>query len=130
MTYRRADATIDAVGDAEGALFDGGTVQFRTGAQPATPDTAASGTLLGTVTLANPAFLGSTGGVNTADTITSDTSADASGTVAHARILDSVAAIIGDASCGSGSGDFDFDNPVVVIGGTIAVTSLTLNTPE
>ena len=129
MAYRRAVATRNAVADAEGALLDGGTIQIRTGAQPTAVDDAAQGTLLGTLTFANPAFGSASSGVATADTITSDTSADNSGTAGHARLLKSGGAIHSDATCGQGSGDFDFDNNVIVAGGTIAVSSLTLTAP-
>lgn len=37
-------------------VFEGGIIEIRTGTQPATADAAATGTLLGTVTLASGAF--------------------------------------------------------------------------
>lgn len=129
MAYRRATATRNAVVEAESDLLDGGTIQFRTGAQPTNVDDAAGGTLLGTVGFATPAFGAASSGVVTADTITSDTSADNSGTAGHARLLKSGGAIHSDATCGQGSGDFDFDNNVIVAGGTIAVSSLTMTAP-
>lgn len=130
MAYRRATATRQAVGDAEAALYNDGDIQIRTGAQPTNVDDAAGGTLLGTLGFSATAF-GATNssGVAAANAISSDTSADNSGTAGHARLLNSSAAIVGDASCGQGSGDFNFDNAVVVAGGTIAVSSLTLTTP-
>ena len=129
MTYRRATATRNAVANAEGDLLDGGSIQIRTGSQPTNVGDAASGTLLGTLTFAGTAFGAPSTGVVTAASITSDTNADASGTAGHARLLDSGAAIHSDASCGLGSGDFNFDNNVIVIGGTIAISSLTLTAP-
>lgn len=126
MAYRRATATRSAVADAEAALLNGGTIEIRTGTQPTNVDDAAGGTLLGTLGFSNPAFGAASSGVATADTITSDTSADASGTAGHARLLKSGGAIHSDATCGQGSGDFDFDNNVIVAGGTIAVSSMTL----
>lgn len=131
MAYRRATATRQTVGDAEKALFNAGTIQIRTGAQPATPDTAASGTLLGTLTFGATAFgATNTSGVASLNSVTSDTSADASGTAGHARLLNSSAAIVGDVTCGQGSGDINFDNAVIVAGGTIAISSGSLTTPQ
>lgn len=131
MAWRRATATRQTVGDAEKALFNSGTMQLRTGAQPSTPDTAATGTLLGTVTFsATAAGATNSSGVSTFNSITSDTSADASGTAGHARALTSGVAIVGDCTCGLGSGDISFDNNVIVAGGVIAVSSLTLTTPQ
>lgn len=126
MAYRRATATRNSVADTEGDLLNSGTIQIRTGAQPTNVDDAAQGTLLGTLTFASTAFSAPSSGAVTAGSITSDTNADASGTAAHARLLTSGAAIHSDASCGQGSGDFNFDNNVIVAGGTIVVSSLVL----
>lgn len=129
MALRLATATrnlgIDAIGDA----LNGGTIQIRTGAVPTNVGDAAQGTLLGTLTFNATAFGAPATGVVTANTITSDTSADNSGTAGHARLLTSGAAIHSDATCGQGSGDFNFDNNVIVAGGTIAVSSLTMTQP-
>lgn len=130
MALRLATATRNALANTLGDALDSGSIQVRTGSQPATPDTAASGTLLGTLAYPNPAFGAPSTGVVTANAITSDTSADASGTAGHVRQLDSGAAIHSDATCGQGSGDFNFDNSVIVSGGVIAVSSLTMTVPQ
>jgi hypothetical protein len=131
MAYRRATATRQTVGDAEKALFNSGTIQIRTGSAPSAPNDAAQGTLLGTLTFsATAAGATNSSGVATFNTITSDTSADNSGTAGHARFLTSGAAIIGDCTCGQGSGDINFDNAVIVAGGVIAISSMTLTTPQ
>lgn len=129
MAYRRATATRNSVADTEGDLLNSGTIQIRTGAQPTNVDDAATGTLLGTLTFSATAFGAPSTGVVTAASITSDTNADASGTAGHARLLTSGAAIHSDATCGQGSGDFNFDNSSIVVGGTIACASLTLTAP-
>ncbi len=129
MTYRRSTATRNAVADAEGDLLNSGSIQIRTGPQPTNVGDAAQGTLLGTLLFSATAFGAPATGVVTAAAITSDVNADNSGTAQHARLLDSGAAIHSDASCGQGSGDFNFDNAVIVAGGTIAVSSLTLTAP-
>ncbi len=126
MAYRRATATRNSVADTEGDLLNSGTIQIRTGAQPTNVDDAAGGTLLGTLGFAATAFGAPSTGVVTAGAISSDTNADNSGTAGHARLLTSAPAIHSDATCGQGSGDFNFDNAVIVAGGTIAVSSLTL----
>lgn len=126
MAYRRATATRSAVADAEGDLLNGGSIQLRTGPQPTNVDDAAQGTLTGTVTFSATAFGAPASGVVTANAIGSDTSADASGTIGHARLLKSDGSIHSDADVGQGSGSISFDNAVVVAGGTIAISSLTL----
>ena len=129
MSYRRATATRDAVANTEGDLLNSGTIQIRTGGAPTNVNDAAQGTLLGTCGFAATAFGAPSTGVVTAGAISSDTNADNSGTAGHARLLDSGAAIHSDATCGQGSGDFNFDNNVIVAGGTIAISSLTLTAP-
>ncbi len=106
-----------------------GTLKIYTGAQPTNVSDNPSGTLLGTLTFSNPAFGNSSTGTATASAITSDTSADASGTALHAVILDAAGNPLMDMTCGQGSGDINFDNSVIVAGGTIAVSSMTLTQP-
>lgn len=125
MATRLSNSGRSNACDAVVDTLDSGTIQIRTGAQPTNVDDAASGTLLGTLTFGGTAFGAASNGVATANAITSDTSADASGTAAHARILTSGAAIKADCTCGQGSGDINFDNNVIVAGGTIAISSAT-----
>src|SRR3546814_13515378 len=59
MPSRVSGEAARAMLDAGCALLNGGYVEVRTGSQPAGgTDTAATGTLLGTITLPNPAFGG------------------------------------------------------------------------
>lgn len=122
---KAADAIVDDLDAGAGA----GTIAIRTGAQPTNVGDADTGTLLGTLTFSDPAFGAASTGVATASAITSDSSADASGTAGHARLKDSDANIHSDATCGQGSGDFNFDNAVIVAGGVIAVSSCTITVP-
>jgi len=129
MSLRLATATRSAACDAIVDLLDSGSIEIRTGAQPTNVGDAAQGTLLGTLTFGATAFGASASGVATANAIASDTSADNSGTAGHARILTSGPAIHSDCTCGMGSGDINFDNNVIVAGGTIAISSMTLTVP-
>lgn len=67
MTFRLALAARNAEAQAFADLMDGGSVTFYSGAQPATPETAASGTLIATQTLASPAFGAPSSGTVTAN---------------------------------------------------------------
>jgi hypothetical protein len=129
MAFRIATATRNLVVDAVGDALNGGTIQIRTGAQPTNVGDAAQGTLLGTLTMNATAFGAPSTGVVTAASITSDTSADASGTAGHARLLSSGAAIHSDADCAQGSGTFNFDNTTIVAGGVIAISAFTITSP-
>src|SRR5580765_4879536 len=72
-----------------GTAFDGGTgrLNIYTGAQPATPDTAASGTLLGTLTLSSDAFAAAASGAVALNTVGADTTADATGSAGWFRFF-------------------------------------------
>jgi len=129
MAMRNGTAARNAACDAIAALLNGGTIQVRTGVAPTNVSDAAQGTLLGTLSFSATAFGAASSGVATANSITSDTSADASGTVGHARLLSSGGTAIMDCTCAQGSGDISFDNGTIVAGGVIAITSLTITVP-
>lgn len=133
MTYRLSTDTrnkaCDAIVDDIDAGAGAGTIAVRTGGQPTNVGDADSGDLLGTLTFTDPAFGASSTGVATASAITSDTNADMSGTAGHFRIKDSTPAIHSDGTCGLGSGDMSFDNNVIVAGGTIAISAMTITVP-
>lgn len=133
MALRLANNVRSAACDAIVNLIDAGagagTIQIRTGAQPTNVADAASGTLLGTLTFSDPAFGAASNGVATASAITSDTTADASGEVGYARILDSNGTIVADCTCAQGSGDINFNEGTVVAGGTLAISSMTVTVP-
>jgi hypothetical protein len=122
---KSCDAIVDDIDAGAGAGF----ITIRTLAQPTNVGDSENGTLLGTLTFSDPAFGAAATGVATASAITSDTSADASGTAAHFRIFDSTPAIHSDGTCGQGSGDLSFDNNVIVLGGTIAISAMTITVP-
>ena len=133
MAYRLSTDTrnksADAIVDDVDSGTPPGTIAIRTGGQPTNVGDADTGTLLGTLTFSNPAFGNAATGVATASAITSDTNADASGTAGHARIKDGSGNIHSDADAGMGSGSVNFDNNVIVSGGTIAISSMTITVP-
>lgn len=118
-----------------------GRINIYTGSQPATADTAASGTLLGTLTLASDAVTSpaSSGSISFA-TIANDSSADNSGTAGWGRIYRASDTAPGSAGNGttdrrldfaistSGS-DVNFDSVTFVAGGVIAIASLSITLP-
>lgn len=82
---RRAEA-LDAVRD----NANSGKLRVYSGTRPTNADTALSGnTLLAELTMNATAFPASSGGVLTANAITSDSSADATGTASFVRLLES-----------------------------------------
>jgi len=133
--FKISTAARNAAADAIADLFDAGsgagTLPIRTGSPPANVADADSGTLLGTPVFSDPAFGAASTGVVTAASITSDSSADNSGTAGHFRGKDSDANTIFQGTAGEAGDtpDMVFDNKTIVAGGVIAITSLTLTVP-
>jgi hypothetical protein len=101
-----------------------GTLRIYDGTRPATGGTAT--TLLAELTLSDPSFGAAAAGELTANAISDDTSADASGTATWFRIVDSAGTFVLDGDAGaSGSGaELILDDTSIVAGGTVAISSL------
>lgn len=134
LTKATGQAALDAIVDrldAGGA----GTIKFYTASQAATADTALGAqTLLATLTYSATAYGAASNAdptVATAAAITSDSSADATGSVVWARHASGGATTIFDCSAGISSGTFDieFNTDAFVTGATIAVSALTVTLP-
>lgn len=121
----RAQATRDAVDGGSGAAV----LQIRSGTQPAGPDTAASGTLLASITLNDPAFTES-GGVLTIDEspAITDSSADNTGTASWFRILTSAgtAVLDGSVTATGNGGDLTLSTVSIVSGAAVTITGGTI----
>jgi hypothetical protein len=135
MATRISDPARNGAAQGVVTLLDAGAaaghVEIRSSTQPASVGTAATGTLLGTLTLSKPAFGAPSAGVATAAAITGDSSADATGTAGWFRAYDSngAAVIDGSITANGGGGDMTLDNINIVAGGTINVTSWTVTMP-
>lgn len=134
--FKLSTASRNAACDAIVDLIDGGTgagrLEHRTGSQPTNVSDASSGTLLGTNTFSATAFGSSSTGTATAASITSDTSADNSGTAGYFRIYAGGASdtsALSQGNSGTSGADMNFDNNVIVAGGVIAISSLTITVP-
>jgi len=124
-------AACDAVVDLIDAGAGAGTIQIRSGTQPADADDAATGTLLATLTFSDPAFgAASAAGVATASSITDDSSADADGTATWARILDSDSATVFDCDVGTSGTTIELNTAAIVTGATVSITAFTVTHPD
>lgn len=121
----------------EGSL--GGVAQGRTGAQPAFPDTLVTGTNLFTVTCSDPAFGApvdvSPGARATANAITPDASADATGTLGYCRgsssnVADTPLTAHIDGEAGLATADFIFNTLNIVAGAEVSLLSWTVTMPQ
>lgn len=126
-----AAASANAIADAVAARCSGGSIKVYDGAQPATGDTAVTTqTLLATCTFGTPAFAAAVAGVATANAITQDASADASGTASWFRVLDSSGNPVMDGTVGVGSGfDCDVVSTAVVAGAAFPINAMTITAP-
>ena len=87
-------------------------------------------TLLATLTFSDPAFTTPpVTGVQTADTITADSSADAAGTAAKYEVLDSDANVIWTGDVGTGSEDIVLNTVSIVAGANVSISSWTVTQP-
>lgn len=133
MTVRLTVTARNAMLGGSGALKDllaGGSIEIYTGAQPATVGNAPAGTKLSTNALSAIAFGTPSNGSMTANAITNDSSADASGTAGCFVIKDSSNTIQLDGAIAlTTGGDINFDNITFVQGGVVSITSLVLTVP-
>lgn len=81
-----SNSLVNIAANAEAAEFNNGFIRLYSGTKPATADTALSGnTLLATLRFGATAFGAAVNGVLTANAITSDTAAAATGTASFFR---------------------------------------------
>jgi hypothetical protein len=127
------NAAADAIVDLIDAGAAAGTIKIYDGTMPADASTAVSTqTLLATLTFSDPAFGDASSGVATASSITSDTSADATGTASWARIADSDGTTVADVDVGE-SGDgatVTLNTTAITAGGEVALTAFTFTMPD
>lgn len=127
-TYRNAmcDALVDGLDAGAGA----GTIKIYSGTRPANPNTAITGTLLATVTCADPAFGNSSSGAATI-TDPAAVTAVATGTATHFRAADSTGAAVFDGDVGAtGSGaDLELATTSISTGLTVDITGGTVTVP-
>lgn len=126
------NTVVDSVDDGAGA----GLLEIYTGAPPATVDDASTGTLLGTLTFSDPAF-GAAADQNpdalaTANAITDDSSADATGTAGYFRVTDSNGVDKFQGTVGTvGSGNpLELNSVAITAGSAISISSMTIAMPE
>jgi hypothetical protein len=126
---RLAAATRNSMLNPLVTLLNGGTLEFYTGTQPATGDTALSGnTLLGTLTF-NATSGTVASGTLTLNAVTQDSAADATGTATFARMKTSGAVVVGDVDVGTSGASINMNTTSIVTGGPISITSGTISIP-
>lgn len=127
-------AARNALAAAIAVLLDAGsgpgTIKLYTGTKPAGPGTAVTTqTLLGTLTLSDPAFGSPSNGVVAAGTIIGDSTADATGTATWFRAADSNGLAVIDGTVGTSGAELILDTTSIIAGGAIVVESWTITAP-
>jgi hypothetical protein len=130
ITNARRSGAADSVVDAIDVGASASTIELRTGTQPATADTAASGTLLATIALPDPCFGAASNGVATANAITPDTG-DVAGDAGWFRVKDGNGLTIMDGSVTAtgGGGDLELNTVTISVGVDIEITAWTVTMP-
>lgn len=107
-------------------VLNTGSMKLYTGTQPTDADTALSGnTLLASLPLNATAFAAASAGSKTANAITSDTNAAATGTATFYRLFksDGTTAVY-DGSVGTATSNLVLNSTSITAGGTVACSSL------
>jgi hypothetical protein len=101
------------------------TIEIRTGSKPATPETAATGTLLATVAISG-SFTASSNVLTAADPAAA--SVVASGTAGYFRLKQSGGTAVLDGTVGTSGADMNLSSTALVSGGTVdlGVPSITV----
>lgn len=126
------EALRNAVVEFRGSRFDGGTLEIYTGGAPADPNDPATGTLLCTITLPNPAYGSASGGVVAMSGTWSDTAVD-TGTAGYARFISADTLETLDVTVTEDpddDADLLISDEDIVIGNTVSVISHTLTEQE
>lgn len=108
-------------------LIDAGAAglwRIYDGSRPATGGAAT--TKLAELTFSDPSAGAAAAGVLTFSAITTDASADATGTATWFRWVDSAAVFVADGNVGTSGSDLNLNSVSITAGGSVAITSATV----
>jgi hypothetical protein len=129
---------LKAAGSTLATNFDAGTaavIELYDGTVPADADASEANVLLGSLTCSATCFVSDSdanpGGRVTFDTITNDSSADATGTCTHGRIKTQTAGtVVAQFTVGTATADLILNTTSITSGSTLSITSGTITLPE
>lgn len=126
LQYRATtrNAMLDLV---DSDIGTSGFLRIYDGTKPATADTALSGnTLLAECDLSATAFGAASGGVLTANSITAEASAPATGTATFFRLVTSGGTCIVQGTVSTSGADLNLSTVSITTGDTVSITSFTI----
>jgi len=123
------NARLDAITTAIDAGAGAGTIKIydSTGTgRPATGADVTTQVLLATLTFTDPSFPAAAAGAMSANAITDDVAADATGTATWFRVEDSVSGHVMDGDVGTSGSDLNLNTVSLVVGATVSITQFDL----
>jgi hypothetical protein len=132
LNPKLSDTAANAAVNAVTALANSGLLRIYDGTQAADANTAVGAqVLLAELTLNATAFAAAVAGVATANAITSDASANASGTATWFRVVKSDGTtVLFDGSVGTSGANLNLNSVAISAGAVVAVTSFTYTQSE
>lgn len=135
LTAATRNDMLNKINDRINAGAAAGKCRLYTGAAPATPETAATGTLLADITLNDPAFEVAAAGSMALDVTPEpqDASADAAGTGGYARFMDSDLNGVIDVNVGDDTDadthNLEFNTNIIEAGALVKIMGYTISLP-
>jgi hypothetical protein len=128
LTQKLSNLGVNTEVDALAALLNDGYLRIYDGTQPTDADTAVGAqVLLAELRFGNPAFGAGVAGVATANAITQDSAANATGTATWFRALKSDGtSVVLDGSVGTSGTNLTLNSVAVQVGAILSVTAFTL----
>lgn len=126
LSVELANALADQV---DSTLGDAGTIEIYTGSQPATADSAPSGTLLATFTLGSPGFGAASDGVITLEDTPLTVAAGETGTAGWFRMSKANDDEVLDGTVGVSGEQINLNTTSITSGVNVTITSGTITMP-
>ena len=122
-----SDASANAAANVVTALVDGGYLRIYSGAQPASANDPAIGTLLVELPFSSPAYQSAVGGIAASNTISAAV-ALATGTAGWYRVVKAnVTTVVFDGSVGTSDSNLNLNSVAIQVGITVSISGLNYN---
>lgn len=132
LNLKLSNAAVNAEADAHSALLNSGYLRIYDGTQPTNADTAIGAqVLLAELRFGATAFAAASAGVAAANAITSDSSANATGTATWYRTLKSDGTtVVSDGSVGTSGANLNLNSVNITAGAQVDCTAFVFTQPK